>query len=100
MKRAILTLAVLSSSFFAAQPAGAQSFGGYGYGYPAPYGAPAPEQYPVLKRVLIGAGIFGLGFVAGRATVPQYGIQQPNYGARPSFGGFQPSFNRHHRAWR
>lgn len=109
MRRALMVLTLSLGMLAAANSASAQFYGAAPY--PEPYG-PAPygaqEQYPVLKRLLIGAGIFGLGFVTGRATAPKYddygygydpGFRGPVH--RPSFGGhpFGPS---HHRGfgWR
>jgi hypothetical protein len=97
MKRLVATLAlmgVLGSSLPQAQ---AQDW--YGGGYPV---QPASqEQYPILKRVLVGGALFGAGFLAGRLTAPKpyqnYSYPQGGYGG----GGYYPQQgNGHgHHGW-
>lgn len=73
----------------------------------APVGYPPPQQqdHPILKKVLIGAGLVGIGYLIGRATAPKPGpvyTQPPiQYGPRPGAGipwqqGNGPQ--HHHRA--
>jgi hypothetical protein len=85
MKRLVATLAlfgVLGSSLPQTQ---AQDW--YGGGYPVQ--PVQQEQYPVLKRVLIGGALFGAGFLAGRLTAPKpqqyHGYPQGGHG-----GGYYP----------
>lgn len=75
MKRAILALTLFTTAALGVAPASAQQ--GYYYqggGYPVNYPVQQQEQYPVLKKVLIGGALLGAGFLVGRATAPQ-----PNY---------------------
>ena len=64
MKR-IVALVTLVGALSAAVPASAQDWG-YGGGYP-----PQQESHPVLKKVLIGGALVGIGFLAGRLTAPK-----------------------------
>lgn len=71
MKRLMLAMTLLGTTV-GVQSASAQDYyyaGGYPAGYPT-----QQEQYPVLKKVLIGGALFGAGFLAGRVTAPK-----PNY---------------------
>lgn len=102
VKSGVLGLTILGLLASAVQPASAQGFGqpyGYGqqyqpvgnYGYPV---QPAGEQYPVLKKVLIGGVLVGAGFLAGRLTAPKpYPVYNNYPPARPQF---QPSHNGGH----
>ncbi|MCE9533410.1 MAG: hypothetical protein K8T89_20140 [Planctomycetes bacterium] len=110
MRRVVVLVTVCSLFLAMSQPIWAQDFGPYGspqtfaqpqYGVPVQYGAPAipvqTEQYPILKRLLIGAGILGAGYALGRATAPQYG---PSYNVvqPPQIQGpvFRPGSWNHH----
>ena len=113
LKSGVLGLTMSGLLAGAVQPAGAQGFGqpyggGYGqqyqqvgsYGYPV---QPAGDQYPILKKVLIGGVLVGAGFLAGRLTAPKPYPTYNNYPpVRPQFQpSFQPSFrgghHGHHR---
>lgn len=104
LKSGVLGLTMLGLLASAVQPASAQGFGqpyGYGYGqqyqpvgnygYPA---QPAGDQYPILKKVLIGGVLVGAGFLAGRLTAPKPYPVYNNY--PPIAPQFQPSFNGGH----
>lgn len=79
MKRIALVLALASVLISGVRPAVAGD-----WGYPAgPYGYPPQQDHPVLRKVLVGAGLIGIGLLIGRATAPQ-----PQYG----YGNYQPSF--------
>jgi len=71
MKRLVATLALLGVFGSSVPQVQAQDY--YGGGYPA-----QQEQYPVLKRVLIGGALFGAGFLTGRLTAPKP-QQYPDY---------------------
>jgi hypothetical protein len=50
----------------------------------------APQQdHPILKKVLIGAGLVGVGYLIGRLTAPKPG---PVYGQPPVQIGPQPGY--------
>jgi hypothetical protein len=86
MKRLVATLALLGVLGTSLPQAQAQDwYGGGGY----PVQPVSQEQYPVLKKVLIGGALFGVGFLAGRLTAPQ----QPQY---PVYQGPQGGFGGHH----
>jgi len=86
---AIVCLGVLAACV---QPAAAQQY------YYSPSSYPPPQQdNPVLRKVLIGGALVGIGFLAGRLTAPQgdscgqpyhpgYGYQPPR-GYQPTHGG-------------
>jgi hypothetical protein len=86
MKRLILALTLLGTTLTAVNPALANDWS-YGHGYP-----PAQRHNDVLKQVLIGGALVGIGYLAGRMTAPQnnYGYA-PNYGYQPQ-PQFQPSY--------
>ncbi len=89
MKRVVVALTLLGFLFGVVGSTQAQDFG-YGGGYttyPAGYGYPVQpvgqqEQYPILKKVLIGGALIGAGFLAGRLTAPK----QPQYNYYPPQG--------------
>lgn len=83
MKRIALALALASVLIGSVQPAMAGD-----WGYPAaPYGYPPQQDHPVLRKVLVGAGLIGIGLLIGRATAPQ-----PQYGYSHYQPQFQPQF--------
>ncbi|MGC3967212.1 MAG: hypothetical protein QM775_07535 [Pirellulales bacterium] len=67
------------------------------YGYPVqPVGQ---DDHPILKKVLVGGALVGLGFLAGRLTAPKpqynyYPTPVPQY---PPMGGPRPGHGHHHR---
>jgi hypothetical protein len=86
MKRIALVLALASVLITGVRPAAAGD-----WGYPANYGYPQQQGHPVLKKVLVGAGLIGLGVLIGRATAPQ---PQYGYGQYPQY---QPHYQPHYR---
>lgn len=81
MKRLAFALALMSSLAVGVRPVAAADWNyqpAYPVGYPAPY---QQNNQEVLKKVLIGGALVGLGFLAGRLTAPK-----PNYGY-----GYAPS---------
>lgn len=96
VRRVVTTLTILSTLSAGIRPVSAQD---WSYAPAAPVGYPAPYQsnnHDVLKKVLVGGVLVGLGFLAGRLTAPR-----PNYGygynyapqgpqIQPPFG--QPAF--------
>ncbi|MBL8826996.1 MAG: hypothetical protein JNM18_08415, partial [Planctomycetaceae bacterium] len=86
MKRIVVALMLASVLVSGARPVAAGD-----WGYPAgPYGYPQQQDHPVLRKVLVGAGLIGIGVLIGRATAPQ-----PNYGHghhAPIQPQFQPQF--------
>lgn len=75
MKRIALVLALSSVLLTGVRPVVAGD-----WGQPVQYGYPPQQDHPVLRKVLIGAGLVGIGLLIGRATAPQpqYGYyQQP-----------------------
>lgn len=87
-------------------------YGGGSYGYAAQYqpvgtyGYPVQpvghqDEHPILKKVLIGGALVGIGFLAGRLTAPKPQYHYNNYPPagpqfRPSYGGSR-SGHGHHR---
>ncbi|MCE9603701.1 MAG: hypothetical protein K8U03_02235 [Planctomycetia bacterium] len=84
MKRIVLGLTLLSSFVVGVRPAAAQDY--YQGGYPVGYPVQQQQGNPILKKVLIGGAIFGVGYLAGRLTAPQ-----PNYG----YGNYPPVGNQY-----
>ena len=76
MKRLVATLALLGVLGSSLPQTQAQDY--YGGGYPV-----QQEQYPILKKVLVGGALFGAGFLAGRLTAPK-----PHYGGYSYQGGY------------
>jgi len=87
MKRMILAL-MLFGTTVGVQSASAQDYY-YAGGYPGGYPVQQQDQYPVLKKVLIGGALFGAGFLAGRVTAPQ-----PNYYA-PAVQPYPTNYRGH-----
>jgi len=100
MKRAaISTVTMFSLLFAAAAPVSAGDWH-HQAGYPAPY-PQSNQRQDVLKQVVVGGALIGLGFLAGRLTAPQPQYQPQfvpppvvmhrptNYGP-PAFGGPSP----------
>lgn len=70
----------------------------------SPVGYPTQEQgHPILKKVIIGAGLVGIGYLIGRTTAPKPGpvyTQPPiQYGPQPGYGQpwQQGGYQSHHR---
>jgi hypothetical protein len=91
MKRFVVGLTLLGMMFASTQSlvAGDWQYGNAGY-------APVSQQqdHPILRKVLIGAGLVGVGFLAGRLTAPKpnsyYGYGQQPIQLNPQYGGGQP----------
>jgi hypothetical protein len=67
-------------------------------GYPAqpyyPEPAPARQERPLLKKLLIGGALVGIGFAAGRLTAPKPDPYHSGY------SGYQPRhYPTHHSAY-
>lgn len=95
MKRIIVTL-TLAAMLLGTTP----SLQAQDWAY-SPAGYPPQQDHPILKKVLIGAGLVGLGYLIGRATAPKPGAvySQPRiqYGPRPSSGfPWQPGGGSQH----
>lgn len=71
MKRLALFSLFLTLALATVRPAAAYD----GYAYPPPYPPPA-EEYPLLRKLLVGGVLVGVGYALGRATAPQ---PQPYY---------------------
>lgn len=87
-KKIVLTLTMLSVLFAGISPATAQDWSYQQGGYPAPY--QQQQRHEVLKKVLVGGALVGLGFLAGRLTAPKpnYGYGHGGYGQQ-----YQPQYN-------
>jgi len=86
MKRLVATLALLG--VLGTSLPQAQAGDWYGGGYPV-----QQEQYPILKRVIVGGALFGAGFLAGRLTAPK---PQPYQGYPQPHGGYYPQQGHGH----
>lgn len=102
MKRLAFALALMSSLAVGVRSAAAAD-GSYQPAYPVGYPAPYQQNnQEILKKVLIGGALVGLGFLAGRLTAPkpyaQPGCVQPQY-VPPPVPQFQPQFHRSSHAY-
>jgi hypothetical protein len=88
----LLTVGVLSVATLVGSvaPASAQN---YAYGYPQqPYGyGTYNNDHPVLRNLLIGGALIGVGFAAGRLTAPR--PYQYNYGYQGAPGYYGPQWH-------
>jgi hypothetical protein len=72
------------------QAAQYQPVGNYGY----PVQPVGQDEHPILKKVLIGGALVGIGFLAGRLTAPQ---PQYNYYPQPKYPQFPPTSGHYPR---
>lgn len=94
MQRFAFAFALLSSLAVGVRPAAAGD-GNYRPAYPVGYPAPYQQNdHEVLKKVLIGGALVGLGFLAGRLTAPKPHVQP--YSVQPQFvPQYGPQFSPH-----